>query len=70
MGKLASLGEYLVAENTRLRMHYLQRNQDVQNMMTTMQLNLMNETGDIQHQMHLLRESNCLAFKNIQIKKA
>ena len=55
MTKLASLGEYLVAENARLRMHYLQRNQDVQNMMTTMQLNLSNETGDIQHQMHLLR---------------
>ena len=42
MAKLATLSEYLVAENARLRIHYLQRNQDVQAVMTTMQINLTN----------------------------
>ena len=53
--KLSSLGEYMVAENARMRMLYLQRNQDVQHLMSTMQVNLGLEAQDIQHQIHLFK---------------
>jgi hypothetical protein len=56
----------LLAENLRMRSHYYQRSNDLQAFIETLKINLGSEITDITHESHLLREGNCLLFKNIQ----
>jgi len=47
-------------------MHYGQRNVDLQNLVQTIQINIAKEMEDLQHQIYLLKEGNCLNFKSIE----